>query len=802
MIVKNVFLAFVALFISGTILFAQEGFRAEVVNTNGDPIKGALVKEVNDAWQGVTDENGYAVIKGVTAGSYVVHVTAEGYDELVKPIRTRSIAAPEVHFVMYFESSEMPGISVIEKKNGLFTNTPGSLVAIDQKTIRQIAPLNGNEVLRQVSGVHIAEEEGMGLRINIGIRGLNPDKSRSVLVMEDGVPVALAPYGEPEMYYTPAMDRMEGVEVLKGSGSILHGPQTIGGVVNFITKDPTKNEYVNVNLQGGQGDLFSGLFMYGNTYGKTGVMISALRKQADGIGMLKFDFNDVNAKLRFQTSERSSVGLKLGFYNEVSNATYVGLTQDMFENGNDDFLRIAPDDQLNIRRYSASMTHKYLFNDNTKLQTTLFGYTTTRNWRRQDFAYNKLDENGVVTNYPENFSGTIWGDTTVTGGAILMRNSTGNRNRQFEVLGAESRFIKKYKFLGIENEFIGGGRLLYERAFEQRVNGTNTTVSSGDLRNMETRTGYGTSLFLHNSFKLNTRLSLSAGVRAERFDYQRDIQRLNFVDSLISENSSATAFIPGLGFAYNLNEKLVVFGGVHRGFAPPRLKDAITDDGQDARLGAELSWNYELGFRGQLLRGLRTDLTFFYMDFENQVIPVAESSGGFGAGLINGGSTMHAGIEFSTVLELHKFINLGKEKLALSANYTFVKAEFTGNRFVGGEDVAGNRTPYAPEHLINGAITYESRLGIGVRLAATHVSEQYTDPVNSVEPSASGRNGKIDAYTIFDATFMYNVKKWNTTFTLSAKNITDERYVATRRPQGIRVGNPRLLMVGVRWELK
>jgi Fe(3+) dicitrate transport protein len=781
---------------------AQKGFRAEVVNIDGDPIAGAIVSEINNKFSGKTDKNGYTTIEGVESGKYNVLVTAEGYEDLLKMILVKSIAAPELHFVMRYEVAEMPQIEIIDRKNGLFNNTPGALSVINEKQLREINPLSGNEVFRQMPGVHAVDEEGLGLRINVGIRGLDPDRSRSVLILEDGVPVALSPYGEPEMYYTPTMDRMSGVEVLKGSGSILHGPQTIGGVINYVTKDPPLKETASLSLKGGSGGLFSGLATYGNTYGKTGVMVSMLHKRADEIGMLDFNLTDITAKLRFQTSEKSVVGVKLGFYDETSNATYVGLTQSMYDMGGMDFARIAPDDLLKVRRVSASVTHDYIFTTKSKLKTTAFAYTTTRNWRRQDFTSNTIDADGNVANYPSNFSGTIWGDTTIAGGALLMRNSTGNRNRQFEVTGIQSNFMHKYIIGSVENELIVGGRFIFERAFEQRVNGTVPSLSSGVLRDEEIRTGFGTSAYAHNQFKINTRFSVTAGVRAELFDYERRIERRNNIDTLIVNDSRVFQIIPGAGLNYQLNENIIGFAGVHRGFAPPRIKDAISSTGEDVELDAELSWNYEIGMRGELMKGIDFEIAAFYMDFSNQVIPVSESSGGMGAGLVNGGRTLHAGVELGTVFKIHDFIPLKGEKIFINANYTWVKAEFSADRFAADTiNVRGNRTPYAPEHLISGGITYESKYGFGARISYIYVSEQFTDTRNSIDPAANGRNGRIDAYNVIDATLMYKLKKWNTTFTMSAKNITDERYIVSRRPQGIRVGNPRLLMIGVRWSL-
>ncbi|MFA7627462.1 MAG: TonB-dependent receptor plug domain-containing protein, partial [Candidatus Kapaibacterium sp.] len=133
------------------------------------------------------------------------------------------------------KSYEIPNVSIIGDRSEQLGSIPGSAVIISSEQLRNMRSLSGNQVLRTVTGVNVVDEEGAGLRMNMGIRGLDPDRSRALLVLEDGIPVALAPYGEPEMYYTPSIDRMSSIEVLKGSGSIIHGPQTIGGVLNYIT---------------------------------------------------------------------------------------------------------------------------------------------------------------------------------------------------------------------------------------------------------------------------------------------------------------------------------------------------------------------------------------------------------------------------------------------------------------------------------------------------------------------------------------------------------------------------------------
>ena len=86
-------------------------------------------------------------------------------------------------------------------------------------------------------------DDGIGnSRISIGVRGLNPRRSSRVLILEDGVPIQPALYVYPNMYYNPPSERIDRLEVIKGSGTIQYGPQTMGGVINYFTKRP-RSEY-------------------------------------------------------------------------------------------------------------------------------------------------------------------------------------------------------------------------------------------------------------------------------------------------------------------------------------------------------------------------------------------------------------------------------------------------------------------------------------------------------------------------------------------------------------------------------
>ncbi|TVQ47136.1 MAG: TonB-dependent receptor [Saprospirales bacterium] len=690
---------------------------------------------------------------------------------------------------------DFPEMIIPGDSYGVFSRVPGSVKRINQKELGFIAPVSANEALRSVPGLQVQEEEGAGLRINLGVRGLDPDRSRNILILEDGIPVALNPYGEPEMYYSPAIDRMSGLELIKGSGQILYGPQTIGGVLNYITPNPPDQLSGQVRMNAGSGGYFSGYGSVGSSNENGGFLLNYLYKRADKLGYVGYDIHDINGKFNFQISDVSSLGVKLGVYREESNSTYIGLTQTMYDAGGQDHVLMAPDDLLVVSKESASLTYSYSPNSNFRLNTTVYGYHVSRNWRRQDFSY---DPN------VSNQSGVVWGDTSVPGGAVFMRNSTGNRNRSFEVYGIEPRIRWNYNGLNQSgHELRAGARYIKETAYEQRINGSKKDASSGLLQSDEIRTGSAWSAYAQNNLKLSESFSISAGLRLEHYDYKREILRGVFVgeirDTLVNNSSSTTALIPGLGFNYNHSEFLSLFGGIHRGFSPPRLKDAITASGEVVELDAELSWNTELGARFYPQRAVSGELTFFLMDFSNQIIPVSESSGGTGAGLVNGGETRHYGVEASI------FLDLGRSNpafdLRTASSLTYMKSYFNSDRFflVNEEliNARDNRTPYAPEFTFHQNLDFSLKNGLGVRLSAFYISDRYTDILNTTSPNPNGRSGLIDSHWQMDANLYYSLPNRPIRLNVAVKNLTDNRYIVSRRPQGIRVSTPRFITAGI-----
>lgn len=683
-------------------------------------------------------------------------------------------------------------INIVESRTKVFEEIPGSAIVINYE-ILDIKPNTYSDILTRYPGIHISNEDGLGLRLNLGIRGLESDRSRSLLVMEDGIPVALAPYGEPEMYYTPNIDRVKGIEILKGSGSILYGPQTIGGVLNLITNEPSFGTNYFINLSGGTGAYLKSRIGYSIGDRNIGFLIEYHRKQADNFFPVHYKINDLMTKFRVNLSDRSNLNFKVGFYDENSNSTYIGITQKMYDRG-EYFVNLAPNDNLDIRRYSVSLIHNLVLNDKMIFTTSAFGYSTARNWTRQEFSRKPSS----------NQTGVIYGDTSVTNGALYMLNSTGGRNRQFEVFGIEPRFEMNYQFFSLNNELKAGFRFLYEKAFEQMIIGNKYNAISGQMRDNETRTGQAISAYLQNRIFLDENLIITPGLRIENFYYDRRIDRLKNVDTLIENNNYITALIPGIGVNYNLYSETTIFAGIHKGFAPPRIKDAITNQGEAIELNPEDSWNIEIGLRSHYFNWLNFEITLYMLDFSNQIIPVSQSSGGSGTGLVNGGKTLHKGIESSFNINISHILEL-PYYLSFGAHFTLSNSIYSADRFIDFENskvnIINNSLPYAPNFKWSCNLNFRTNWGLSLELSSIYTGKQFTDQLNSLSPSNDGLIGIIDGYNLLNFSGKYSFIDSKIALNFKVNNILDLRYISSRRPQGIKVGLPRIITAGIDFNL-
>lgn len=681
-------------------------------------------------------------------------------------------------------TGRLPTVEVVGSSDRL-PDIAGSASIIDNKEIKQSHAFTVNEALRKMPGVNVRDEEGIGLRPNIGLRGLNPTRSTKVLLLEDGLPLAYAPYGDNASYYHPPIERFESIEILKGSEQVLFGPQTIGGVLNYITPTPPQEFGGRVNLTGGNRDYFNG----GLSLGGKGMLLNFAHKQSDGSrDNENSEMNDVALKSVINLTPNQAITLKASYFGEDSQLSYTGLTDAELRNFG---YRYNPfeNDQFTTDRWGASASHEIAFNDAVVLTTNFYFTHFNREWWRQS------------STTTDSQCGAGFSNARLAGERVDPDtcDSTQGRLRSYYTYGVEPRLLADYTMFGIRNEFQTGIRAHFEMQDRVQLNGTQPTVRGGQtLAEDNERDVDAYSLFAQNRFFLG-QFTLTPGFRVE---YVENI-RANGINGTDGDDDLAEV-IPGVGVTFNPLETLTLFGGVHKGFAPPRTEDLIGTSGLQATftdVDPEESLNAEFGFRAEPVPGARAESTLFRNDFDNQIM-VGSIAGG--STPLAQGETLYEGLELFLRLDSHALMST-RHNAYLQAAYTWLPtAEQTTavTEVASGALVqnsrAGLRLPYAPENLSTTTLGITLENGLDLRLEAVYVGSQYADFANTEVAgfNGNGQVGLIKSNLIFNAAATYPLQRWGASLFLTAKNLADRDYIADRT-RGIRVGMPLLVQGGV-----
>lgn len=742
-----------------------------------------------------TDGAGAFSFQNLARGEYVLLASNTGFADARREVRLSSGESGRVEIVLQagpVAEQIVVSASRIAGTPEVVERIPGAVEVLDQKLLETARVHTSSEALRKTSGVNVRDEEGFGLRPNIGIRGLNPTRSTKVLLLEDGIPLTYAPYGDNSSYYHPPIDRFETVEVMKGSGQILFGPSTVGGIINYVTRNPPAKPSGSLKLIGGNRDYLNGHFTYGGTWGGTGLLFDLTRKQGEGAREnTRFGLTDFNAKAVTAVGSKQALTFKFNYLDEDSNITYSGLTEAEYrQNPRQNPFR---NDFFYAERFGASLSHALVFSSDVTLTTNFYGSYFRRHWWRQS------SNSGERPNRLATVSG---GDPDCLSMADLYA-TCGNqgRLRKYHFLGVEPRLHVTHRLFGIRNESDFGFRAHYETQQRRQENGDAPNSRRGLVVENNERRNQAYSGFAENRFFVGDWI-FTPGVRVEHVEYQRT-NRLADGGRGVTGKTSLTQVVPGFGAAYNPSERLTLFAGLHRGFAPPRTEDVINNStGGVVELDPELSWNYEVGVRTTPADGVRLEATFFRMDYENQIVP-ASLAGGVGSTLTNGGETLHEGIEFTGRIDTGA-LRKSAHNFYIRTAYTFLPvSKFIGVRTssVGGfanVSVSGNRLPYSPEHLLNANIGYAHPSGFDGLLEAVYVGRQFSDDLNTVNPTANGQRGLIPSYTVWNATANYTVERVRTTFFVTVKNLFDRTYIVDRT-RGLLPSSPRLLQGGMKF---
>ncbi|MBT0888659.1 MULTISPECIES: TonB-dependent receptor family protein [Acinetobacter] len=659
------------------------------------------------------------------------------------------------------KSMVLPTIQVIGSQEDAVSKIPGAAVIVDQEQIKQVIPTSTEDILKRVSGVYVKPEEESAVVANIGMRGISSADYKT-LILEDGVPVAPGLFVGNGRYYNPRVQRMDSIEVMKGSSALRYGPLNIGGVINYRTKQPEDGALVDVSV--GSWDTYKTTVELGGSSPNKDSNVGAILSWAKSDGFMDkgYEMKDAVIKAGTAIGDNQWLGVKFTHYENDANISYRG--QFLGEYQNEKESNPAPDDWFLTERNSFDVNHRWNINDDMELQTLFYWSEMNRDYWRYD----------------------VDGSASKAAGQWIYKDTLNGNNRAFERIGAETRLVAKHTLFNIPGEAEIGLRLMNEKMDDVTIKATRATPRTGTVDKDVQDSAKSVALYAQNRFDITDQLSVTPGVRIEHYEQQREDKKTS-----ASVETSNTEVMPGLGMTFQLDPAVQLYGSVYKAFSPALNGDSLSSL-QDQKLDAETAVSWELGLRGQQ-DALRYEVTAFRMDFDNQIIP-ANSNSDFQN--TNGGKTYNQGLEGAVNLELDNGFDV-------FANLTWViDAQFKGDRYNKNGTLKsrdGDRVPYTPEWVANLGLGY-TYAGLRTQLSANYTGSQFTDELNTkpiVENTSGFFTGKINGYTTVDLTTRYTLND-QVEFYGAVKNLADKRYIASLR-QGIYVGPERSLEAGVRY---
>lgn len=693
-------------------------------------------------------------------------------------------------------------------------------VITSEKLLRLNQP-DFTKVLRLIPGVNVRDEEGYGLRPNIGMRGTSVDRSRKITLMEDGILIAPAPYSDPPAYYFPTFMRIEGIEVLKGSSQIKQGPFTIGGAINMLTTAIPDEFKATASAAYGTFNTSQLRVVAGDKKGNFSYVFDASRWATDGFRQLDnggntgFERRDFMGKLRYETpldaKVRQSLMLKFHALTEESDETYQGLTH-------------ADIVATPLRRYASSqldrldMNHQHISlhyaiqpAKDLLITTQLYRNNTFRVWGRTASA------GGVsVLNIINNHTDHPLAYQILTGeadGDLVFQSSP----RKYLSEGAQSQ--AKYFFdLGSTKNTLTAGVRMHRDQSDRRAtrsdyrmeDGVMILTQAGINGNAENqiRKAEALSGFLEYEIDIN-KLLISAGFRVEDIhmrviDYGREDNARTGANLKTAENH-LTVLLPGIGLNYQVGLHSYIFGGVFKGFSPPG--PPRIDSVRQAK--AETAINYELGYRVNRENFFLT-ATVFFNDYINILGTDAASTGGMGTGnMYNAGRAATLGFEMTAESELLR--QLGRKSIyqvPLRIAYTYSDSRFRETFFNAGGDWgtglinSGDWIPFINPHLITATIGFEREARWNATLVARYASAMRIRPGSGelVFPDQVEKLSQMNAVRanwIFDLSGNYFITP-KVALTALVNNVFNNLNAISNLPQGLRTAMPLSFLGGVR----
>ncbi|MDR5590954.1 TonB-dependent receptor [Christiangramia sp. SM2212] len=782
---------------------AQYSLSGNITSTEtGEPVANAEVWNKTTGKLTIADENGYYEVENLKEGSYVFAVFSYEFEIVEREISIQqnttsnfklSPLAESLNEVMITNQREqLFALRKLRKVEGtaIYAGKKSEVVLLD-KVSGNLAANNARQIYSQVVGLNIYDNGDAGLQLNIGGRGLDPNRTQNFNTRQNGYDISADVLGYPESYYTPPPEALREIQVVRGAASLQYGTQ-FGGLINFRFKEPVKDKEIElVSRQTlGSYDLFTSFNSLSGTVGKFSYYTYYNYKGGKGFRPnSEYDSHNAFAHLGWQFSDRTNISFEYTYLDYLAQQPG-GLTDSQFYEDPEFSNRARNWFDVNWNLYALKFEHK--FSDKTDFSLNVFGLNASR--KALGFRQNRV----ALLDDPEEPRELLVDD--------------------FSNWGTEARFLTRYNLFNEESVLLLGSK--YYKASNQQEQGVGSAAAGPDFsfagdqfENYERQSKFNfpnrnLAFFGENIFNITNNFSVTPGFRFEYIiteadGYYKNIIKDNAQNTLLNETIQddqkfeRSFLLLGVGSSYNLNASNELYANFSQNYRSVTFNDirVVNPSFQvDPDINDEEGFTSDFGVRGRLKDFLSYDASIFALRYNDRIgetlrdeerVNAAgelEKTGRLVRFRSNIGDALIYGLETFAEWNLRNtfFPSAQDHKLNFFVNTAFTKSEYINSEEV---NVKGKEVEFIP------AVNLKTGLNFGYKnflagLQYTYLSKQYTDATNAPQlknENNRGIEGAVPAYGILDFSASYSLGK----FRLEAgiNNLLDNSYF-TRRATG------------------
>ena len=646
-------------------------------------------------------------------------------------------------------------------------------VILISESLANLSTNNARQIFSQVPGLNIFQNDDAGLQLNIGGRGLDPNRTSNFNTRQNGYDISADVLGYPESYYTPPSEALDRIEIIRGAASLQYGTQ-FGGLVNFVFKNPVKEKKINLKIRNtlGSFNLFTNFSEVSGSSGKFSYYAFYNHKEGQGFRP-NSEFESANSyiNINYDFNSTTNLALELTYLSYLSQQAG-GLDDKMFNENPLQSIRSRNWFNVDWLLYNIRLLKK--INDRTNFSFQFFGLDASR--KALGFRVNRVSQ--IDSNDQRD---------------LIVGN--------FNNFGFESKLLREFSFLKKNAVFLFG--LKYYKSSNSSHQGPGSTGKDPDFKFYNDLFPYYTnqskynypntnfSLFGENIFKINDRFSITPGFRFEYINTKsigsyRQIL-LDAAFNVISNESfdenrtnKRIFLLSGIGFSYKYNSSIEIYLNTSQNYRSVTFSDMSTVNPAyaiDPNINDESGFTFDIGTRGNVKNFVNYDISGFVINYDNRIgfIQKELEDGNVKAFRTNTGQAIIYGVEGLADINLRDiFYEKNQYNLNLFSNFSLLSSEYIKSNESG---VEGKKVEFVPN------INFKAGIKFGFKnftsyLQYSYISDQYSDSSNAIESNLSGVIGKIPEYNVMDFSMNYKLNKVKLEF--GVNNVFDKSYFTRR----------------------